>query len=288
MNVYGVPFLGTEALAAGAVNKHQLRTRYRSVFPGVYVEPDLELTLQQRAKAAWLWSGREAVIAGLAASALHGAEWIDGQAPVELIWSNARPPQGIRTRRDRLAVGEVMSLTGMRVTTPVRTAFDLGRLIRGDEGIERLDALGQVARFSAADVEAVADRHRGSPGAPRLRRALEAYDPGAESPRETWLRLLLVRAGYPRPRTQIPVCDETGRPIYFLDMGWEDVKIAVEYDGDQHRERRRWGKDIVRSEYLAHRRWRHIRVVAGNRPADVLNRVRRAWAASVRGDREIA
>lgn len=161
MNVYGVPFLGTEALAAGAVNKHQLRTRYRSVFPGVYVEPDLELTLQQRAKAAWLWSGREAVIAGLAASALHGAEWIDGQAPVELIWSNARPPQGIRTRRDRLAVGEVMSLTGMRVTTPVRTAFDLGRLIRGDEGIERLDALGQVARFSAADVEAVADRHRG-------------------------------------------------------------------------------------------------------------------------------
>ncbi|WP_454786426.1 hypothetical protein [Mycobacterium antarcticum] len=46
MNVDGVPFLGTEALAAGAVNKHQLRTRYRFVFPGVYVEPDLELTLQ--------------------------------------------------------------------------------------------------------------------------------------------------------------------------------------------------------------------------------------------------
>lgn len=288
MDVHGVPFIGSEALAAGAVRKHQLRSDYRSVFPGVYADAGLELTLQQRANAAWLWSNREGVIAGLAAAALHGAEWVEDQVPVELVWSNARRPQGILTRRDRLLADEVMPLAGMRVTTPVRTAFDLGRLTRGDEGIERLDALGNSTRFRAEDVVALADRHSGSPGAQRLRRALDSYDAGAESPRETWLRLLLVRAGYPRPRTQIPVCDETGKPIYFLDMGWEDLKIAVEYDGDQHRERPRWGRDIVRSEYLAYRRWTHIRVVAGNHPADVLNRVRRAWASSVRRDRESA
>lgn len=288
MNILGVPFIGSEALAAGAVRKHQLRSDYRSVFPGVYADADLELTVERRAKAAWLWSHREGVVAGLAASALHGAEWVDDRVPIELVWSNARRPQGIHTRRDRLAAGEAMSLAGIRVTTPSRTAFDLGRLIRGNEGIERLDALGRATRFRAEDVVALADKHRGSPGTPRLRQALNLYDAGAESPRETWLRLLLVRAGYPPPRTQIPVCDETGNPIYFLDMGWEDVKIAVEYDGDQHRERPRWGRDIVRSEYLAYRRWTHIRVVAGNRPADVLNRVRRAWASSVRSDRESA
>jgi very-short-patch-repair endonuclease len=207
---------------------------------------------------------------------------------VELVWSNARSPQGIVTRRDRLARNEVMTLAGMRATTPVRTAFDLGRLIGGDEGIERLDALGNVARFRVEDVAAVAHRHAGSPGVPRLRMALPMYDAGSESPRETWLRLLLIRAGYPRPRTQIPIFDETGEPIDFLDMGWDDVKIAVEYDGDQHRDRPQWRKDILRSEYLAHLGWTHIRVVAGTRPADVLNRVRRAWASSVRPDRESA
>lgn len=288
MDLRSAPFNGSEALAAGAVNKHQLRVGYRSLLPGVYAAEGLDLTLRNRATAAWLWSRREGVIAGRAASALYGANWIDDGVPIELIWSNARSPHGIQTRRDRLGADEVVQRAGISVTSLERTAFDLGRLTRGDEAIERLDALGNATRFRAEDVATLADRHSGSPGVPRLRAALDLYDPGAESPRETWLRLLLIRAGYPRPRTQIPVCDDTGEPIYFLDMGWEDVKIAVEYDGDQHGERPRWRKDIVRSEYLAYLRWTHIRVVAGTRPRDVLNRVQRAWASSVQRDRESA
>ena len=54
---------------------------------------------------------------------------------------------------------------------------------------------------------------------------------GAQSPKETWLRLVLIQAGLPRPQTQIPVYDEFGEVIAYLDMGWEDVKVAVEYDG---------------------------------------------------------
>jgi very-short-patch-repair endonuclease len=100
--------------------------------------------------------------------------------------------------------------------------------------------------------------------------------------------LILIRAGFPRPRTQIPVLDEFGRPRYFLDMGWEDMMIAVEYDGDHHRERAHFADDIVRSEFVAYRGWTHIRVVAGARPTDIVNRVGRAWRSSVRPDREIA
>ncbi len=143
MRIHDRPFIGSEALAAGLVNKHQLRTRYRTVFPDVYVVPDLELTLRRRTFAAWLWSGRQGVIAGLAASALHGAKWVDDAVPVELVWSNARPPRGILTRRDRLSAGETTTLAGVHLTTVERTAFDLGRLADGDEGIERLDALGR-------------------------------------------------------------------------------------------------------------------------------------------------
>ncbi len=83
------------------------------------------------------------------------------------------------------------------------------------------------------------EHYRGSRGVGQLRIALDLMDGGAQSPKETWLGLLLVAAGFPRPTTQIPVSDDRGRPFAFLDMGWEDVKIAVEYDGDQHRTSRR-------------------------------------------------
>jgi very-short-patch-repair endonuclease len=283
------PFIGSEALVDGAVaNKHQLRTRFRAIYPDVYLPRGVTPTLAQRTTAAWLWSHRRGVVAGLAASAMHGSRWIPDNAPVELIWTNARVPRGIRTRRDRLLPGEHQSVAGMHVTTPERTAFDLGRLTRRDEAVARLDALANAAGFDRTAVVELAHRHRGSPGLPRLLSALDLYDAGAQSPRETWLRLMLVRAGFPRPQTQIPICDEFGYPRYFLDMGWDEVMIAVEYDGDHHRERPVFTNDIVRSEYIAYRGWTHIRVVAGARPADIVNRVRRAWRSSVRPDREIA
>jgi hypothetical protein len=53
------PFIGSEALDAGRVRKHQLRSlsRYRAIFPGVYISADLDLTFARRVEAAWLWFG---------------------------------------------------------------------------------------------------------------------------------------------------------------------------------------------------------------------------------------
>ena len=68
-------------------------------------------------------------------------------------------------------------------------------------------------------------------GLRQLGAALNLVDAGAESPRETALRLLLIGAGYPRPRTQIPVIGADGRRQYYLDMGWEGPMLAVG-DGD--------------------------------------------------------
>ena len=108
---------------------------------------------------------------------------------------------------------------------------------------------------------------------------LELSDRGAQSPRETWLRLVLLRGGFPPPRTQIPVA-VGGRVKYYLDMGWEDTKVAVEYDGDQHRtDRAQFAKDVVRLEELADLGWIIVRVVAGTSSAEVVRRVRRAWVA---------
>ncbi|MCV7198241.1 MULTISPECIES: endonuclease domain-containing protein [Mycobacterium] len=274
-------FLGSEVLTCGALSRHQLRTRYRAVFPNVYLARGVEPSLYQRVGAAWLWSNRQGVIAGAAAAALHGAKWIPDGVPVELIHSNTRPPRGVMTRRDMLLDGETQLLDGRVVTTVERTAFDLGRRGAVRSSVARLDSLALATGFKIENVLDVARRHPGSPGLRRLESALELVDAGAQSPRESYLRLLLIDAGLPRPQTQIPVLDADGIPIAYLDLGWEHWLVAVEYDGDQHRvDQRQFRRDIERLEMLQRMGWTVIRVVAEHRPADILRRVRDAIADS--------
>jgi len=277
----GEPFIGTEALACGALNRHQLRTRYRSVFPNVYLPNDVELSIALRIAAAWLWSNRKATIVGAAAAALHGSKWIPDGVPVELIHANTRPPRGVLTRRDALADGETQTIDGRVVTTPERTAFDVGRRGAVHSAVARLDALARATGFKVDDVLRVAKCHPRSPGLRRLEAALDLVDPGSQSPRESYLRLLLIDAGLPRPQTQMPVSGVDGMPVAYLDLGWEEHMVAVEYDGDQHRtDRRQYVKDIRRLEMLERMGWIVVRVVAEDRPAAVVTRVRAALAES--------
>jgi len=277
----GQPFIGSEALASGALSRHQLRTRYRSVFPNVYLPNDVRPSLELRTVAAWLWSRRTATIVGAAAAALHGCKWIPDDVPVELNHANTRPPRGLLTRRDALSDGETQVMNGRSVTTPERTAFDIGRRGAIRSAVVRLDALARATGFKVDDVLRVAKCHPHSPGLRRLESALELVDPGAQSPWEGYLRLLLIDAGLPRPQTQIPVLGVDGIPVAYLDLGWEEYLVAVEYDGDQHRsDRRQYVKDIQRIEMLERMGWIIVRVVAEDRPGNIVRRVRAALEAS--------
>ena len=273
-------FIGSEAVARGVVSRHQLKTRYRAVFPNVYVPKQAQPSLEQRIAAAWLWSHREATIAGTAAAALHGAKWIDANICIELIHHNPRPPPGVRTRRDVLLAGETKVLGEITVTTPERTAFDIGRRQLRRTAVALLDALMRATGFKVHDVLAVAEHHRGARGLRRLETTLELVNPGAQSPRESYLRLLLINAGLPQPQTQIPVLGLDGGAFAYLDMGWPDLMVAVEYDGDHHRvDRFQYVKDIRRLEALERMGWLVVRVVAEDHPAEIVRRVKRALDA---------
>ena len=272
------PFVGSEALAGGKLNRHQLRTRYWAVLPNVYLPRRTQLSLQQRIAAACLWSNRRGIIAGSAAAALHGAKWIDDDITIELIYPNTHPPRGVLTRRDVLLDDEVTAIAGLLVTTPERTAFDIGRREPRRLAVARLDALTRATGLKIGDVISVAERHPGARGLRKLETALELVDGGAQSPQETYLRLILVEAGLPRPRTQIPVITE--EETYYLDMGWEDCMVAVEYDGEHHwTDPVQYRKDARRLETLQRLGWIVIRVVAGDQPAEILRRVCRALDA---------
>ncbi len=97
-----------------------------------------------------------------------------------------------------------------------------------------------------------------------------------------YVRLLLVRAGFPVPATQIVVYDEFAQIIARLDLGWEDVKIAAEYDGDHHRiDRRQFNRDIARTETLTAMGWIVVRVTSQDTPGAIVHRVESAFARRV-------
>ena len=283
-----VPFLGSEAVASGRVRKHELRGAFTAVFPDVYIPRGSEMSQRERATAAWLWSRRDGVLAGLTASVLHGARYVEDSRPIELISPNRRPPRGIRTHKATLGTDESTVRWGLPMTTPERTAFDLGRSGGLGAAVARLDALGNATGLSAAAVRDVAQRHKGARGVRQLDDVLDRYDAGAQSPWETWLRLLLIEEGFPRPRTQIPVVSADGRRRYYLDMGWEELKLAVEYDGDQHRvDPVQFAHDIARAEDLDELEWTLVRVVKRNTVDDIVRRVSRAYDSSVHSARGI-
>jgi len=269
-------FVGSEAVRQGELSPYELRTGFVALYPDIYVSRFLVPTLRTRTVAAWKWSGERGVVAGLAAAALRGSDWVDEDTPVELIWRNTNPPSGIHTRNERLADADVTRSCGVLATTTVRTAFDLGRHLPREEALAGLDALKRATAFSDQKLWDLEGRYSGARGLRQLRELLPLVDGGAASPKESWLRLLILDNGLPRPVTQIPV-GAGGYLIGFLDMGWKEYKVAVEYDGDQHRwDRKQYAHDQKRLRNLERAGWIVIRVIKEDRPDDILARVREA------------
>jgi hypothetical protein len=274
------PFVGTEALDAGTVTDHRLRSSYLAIHRNVYVPRNAQLTATDKAIAAWLFSRRRAVVAGISAAALNGTSWIDPNLPAELNRSGRDKVDGIVLHSDALADDETCIVDGIPATTPARTAFDIGRRPGLEVAIIRLDALMQATGLKSSDIDLLVERHAGARGIVQLRNAISLADAGAESPQETRTRLLLVAAGMPRPTTQIEVCDVDGCFVARLDMGWRQYKVGVEYDGAQHcTDIRQRSRDIDRMAELDALKWAIVRVsseMLRHRPATVVSRVRSA------------
>jgi hypothetical protein len=134
--------------------------------------------------------------------------------------------------RDVLA-RDLMEINGILVTTPLRTALDLGRLQRSrDLRMAGIDAMLRLGVFTHEEFLAEIPRFNRQRGVVLLRALAPLADGGAQSAGESALRLRWYDAGLPRPMTQIPVV-ENGRVISWLDMGLEELFFAAEYDGEE-------------------------------------------------------
>jgi len=232
------PFRGTAVLAAGLLTRAQLYgPRYRRVYPDVYLPAGLALNLATRSRAAYLLvRDGGGVLAGYSAAVALGADCAPRDAPAEvLVAANTRAHPGLRIGRGIAAEQDVTTVDGMRVTAPLRTAWDLARRLPLVEAVVAVDALADTGSFAPADLLA---RRAGTPGARGSRRLAEVValaEPRSGSPQETRLRVGLLRAGLPPPAVRYAVCDEHGFELARVDLAYPEAKLAIEYDGiDEH------------------------------------------------------
>ncbi|MEV4107125.1 DUF559 domain-containing protein [Nonomuraea sp. NPDC049695] len=192
------------------------------------------------------------------------ADW-----PIELTAPGHLALPGCVTYLAPLPPEDIATHKGVRLTTVERTALDCARWL------PRLKAVAVLDQFARRGVDLEALWHRPF-NSWCLRDTLALADRGAASPRESWLRVILVEGGLPRPTTQIRV-EADGDRFAYLDLGWEEFKVAVEYDGREHHSTAADQRhDTDRREELRRRGWRVIAVrrdVIPGQIADLLQHV---------------
>jgi hypothetical protein len=226
------------------VSRQTLRTLVaqgfvRSVLHNVYVATTAADDMSMRAKALSLVIPSEAVVTDRTAAWLHGVDILPRSSRLAVPPVHAFHTADTRTRREGVTSGrrglvptDITEVHGIRVTTALRTALDLGRLLW------RYDALGAIDGFLRTGVPhelliAEIGRFRGYRGVRQLRALAPLGDGRAESGAESALRLNWHDAGLPRPDLQIWVYDHDGVGLYRIDLGLEEVRYGVEYDGQE-------------------------------------------------------
>jgi hypothetical protein len=181
---------------------------------------------------------RETVFVGATAAWLHGLD-LEPTNPVEIALPasyGVRSRAGLIVRRLEIPPAEVVSLQRLRATA---IAVTLAGLCLQRPPIEALIAIDMAVRLRLIDSPALgqyAEVAKGRPGTARLR-ALAVLAAPAGSPMETRLRWLLIQAGLPTPDVQSELRDSANRLIGRVDLYYPSARLALEYDGINHRER---------------------------------------------------
>jgi very-short-patch-repair endonuclease len=232
------PFTVAEAERAG-LSRRQLRGKsWKRVGIGLYAwiglatDPVLELA------AILCRLPAEAAFSGRTAAWLHGLD-LPPCDPVEAtipIGGGVSGRVGLVVRRVALGNGDVVERRGLRVTSGLRTAAELGSRSDLVEAVVAVDMALRKRMVDLAELREYAIAHGRRRGIANLRRAIDLAEPATESAMETRLRLLLVLNGLPRPQTQVRIHDGHGRFLGQPDLYYPVQRLGLEYDGGTHRD----------------------------------------------------
>lgn len=271
------PFRGRDIAELG-ITRHQLRVlvesgRVRRVLQGVYADAELEDSVELRARAVALVAPPHHVVCDRTAAWIHGVDIflgseLDVLPPVDTCSvgaGKASTRAGVSGHTRALSPRDVTTVHGVSVTTPLRTALDLGcRLVRKD-ALAVMDALCRAHAIAPRGLGRELKRFRGRRGVVQLKELVALVDPRAESARESWTRLAIHDAGLPVPDLQHWVVVD-GERRYRLDLAYPGRRIAVEYDGfaDHRRTKQQMERDIERRQWLHDHGWTVIIIRVGD------------------------
>ncbi|HEY1485597.1 MAG TPA: DUF559 domain-containing protein [Micromonosporaceae bacterium] len=129
-------------------------------------------------------------------------------------------------------------------------------------------------------IRAFAIGHPHLRGRPLVFTRLGEADGRAESPMESIARIAIVDGRLPRPDCQVKVFDADGRFVGRLDLAYPRARIGIEYEGDGHRDRATFRRDLARINALQAAGWLIIRVTADDirSPGRIIAQIRAALA----------
>lgn len=241
--------------------KGQSRGPYwRRTTPGRYVPSGTKRCVEQRILEQSMMLPAGGAISGWAAMRLHGAAFCDGldkDGASDLRVPLLIPPHldlraGIGSVRHRALLDrqDVTVVVGIPVVTAVRATFDAARWCADPrEAVVALDIALAAGLCTRAELAVYLRRHAGARGVAAVRRALALSNPRTLSPAESRLRLIWVLdAKLPEPRCNWPVADLTGRRIGRPDILCEQLAVAGEFDGRDHRNARNHRVDVGKED----------------------------------------
>lgn len=218
------PFTPAMAARAGigraVLDRLHREGRLRRLLRGVYVDATVPSSVDLRARALGLVTGSQQVVVGRTAAWLHGVDLRVGPrvgpphdqrdllVPVEVLGRSRRPGG-----RLRFAAHDLMTIEGVRCTTPLRTALDLGRLLTPDRAIAALDGLLRLGSFPHTALMAELARFGGQHGVAQLRELAALADGRADCAAESVLRLRWLHGRLPTPTPGLVVAGARSAPL---------------------------------------------------------------------------
>jgi very-short-patch-repair endonuclease len=232
-------------LAAYGINPPQARSLavlgvLARVLRGVYIRSDVALSIDVRAAALAKVLPAHAVVCDHTAAWLLGVDVQPPRAldePLDLdvvsVEGHGRTTlSGTHGGKRDLTDDEIWVVSGVRVTSPVRTACDLACRRGRRQALAVLDAFMRHCGLTRADYRIMCRRFRRRRGCTQLRELIEYADERAESLRESWVRMEIIDAGLAVPEPQVWV-RVPGLGRRRLDLAYRGRKVAVEYDGEE-------------------------------------------------------
>lgn len=282
------PFLVTRSGGSGLTRGKARSVRFAAPSAGVRLVRDLPPDAYRA--AAVLGAGPDAVLTDLSAArhwSLPLPPWLTDEPSTVTV---SRPAGGGRPerrdtigRRVLLPPDHVTTLTGVRITTPARTWLDCAAhltLVHVVALGDHLLRLGLAHENDLGDLIDWAPRRR---GIVRARTALPLLDPRSESPRESIVRVHLVRYGLPRPVCNMDVFHDDVW-VARVDIAWPEALLAVEYDGMGHLDEGQRRRDAWRRNALQRAGWLVITLTADDlrHPELMCRRIAQALAERLR------